>query len=74
VALTDDNVRNGRYTAWLYNRILKPQTGLSGLKLTFANSLRDQIKNTDAVAGGGLLNDASFKVQRYTDGGLVVPK
>ena len=74
VALTDDNVRNGKYTAWLYNRILKPQSGLAGLKLTFANALRDQIKNVDAPAGGGLFDDASFKVKRYTDGGLVVPK
>lgn len=74
VALTDENVRNGRYTAWLYNRILKPQTGLSGLKLTFANALRDRIKNFDAPSGGGLFDNASFKVQRSTDGGLVVPK
>lgn len=74
VALTDDNVRNGRYTAWLYNRILKPQTGLVGLKLTFANALRDRIKNFDAPSGGGLFDNATFKVQRSTDGGLVTPK
>lgn len=74
VELTDENVRNGKYTAWLYNRILKPQSGLTGLKLTFANALRDQIKNVDAPSGGGLFDDATFKVQRFTDGGLVVPK
>ena len=74
VALTNANVQNGRYTAWVYNRILKPQTGLVGFKLTFANALRDQIKNVDAPAGGGLFDDANFKVQRFTDGGLVVPK
>lgn len=73
VALNDANVRNGLYTAWLYNRILKPQTGLTGLKLTFANALRDRIKNTDAVAGGGLI-ESTVNVQRFTDGGLVVPK
>ncbi|MES2659595.1 MAG: hypothetical protein V4689_13340, partial [Verrucomicrobiota bacterium] len=74
VALTDDNVRTGKYTAWLYNRILKPQSGLTGLKLTFANALRDRVKNFDAPSGGGLFDDAAFKVQRSTDGGLVTPK
>ncbi|MES2705640.1 MAG: hypothetical protein V4726_03460 [Verrucomicrobiota bacterium] len=74
VELTDDNVRSGKYTAWLYNRILKPQSGLTGAKLTFANALRDQIKNVDAPSGGGLFDDASFKVFRSTDGGLVIPK
>ena len=74
VELTNENVRNGKYTAWLYNRIVKPQSGLSGLKATFADALRDQIKNVDAPSGGGLFDDASFKVQRFTDGGLVVPK
>ena len=74
VALTDDNVRSGKYTAWLYNRILKPQSGLTGLKLTFANALRDRVKNFDAPSGGGLFDNAAFKVQRSTDGGLVTPK
>lgn len=74
VELTDDNVRNGKYTAWLYNRILKPQSGLEGLKLQFADALRDQIRNVDATAGGGLFDDESFKVFRSTDGGLVTPK
>lgn len=74
VALTDANVRNGKYTAWLYNRILKPQSGLTGIKLTFADALRDRIKNFDAPSGGGLIDDTTFKVRRTTDGGLVVPK
>ncbi len=74
VELTDDNVRHGKYTAWLYNRIIKPQSGLTGLKLTFANALRDQIKNVDAPSGGGLFDDETFKVFRSTDGGLVTPK
>jgi len=73
VELTDANVKSGRYTAWLYNRILKP-SDLAGAKLTFANALRDQIKNVDATAGGGLFDDATFLVKRYTDGGLVYKK
>jgi hypothetical protein len=74
VALTNANVQNGSYTAWVYNRILKPQSGLTGNKLTFANALRDQIFNVDATSGGGLFNDINFKVKRSTDGGLVTPK
>lgn len=74
VDLTTANVQNGRYTAWLYNRILKPTSGLIGVKQTFANALRDRIKNFDAPSGGGIFNDADFKVRRNTDGGLVTPK
>lgn len=74
VALTSDNVRNGVYTAWLYNRILKPQTGLTGIPLAFANTLRDQVANVDAPAGGGLFHDATFKVRRSADGGIVRPR
>ncbi|MBU6302492.1 MAG: hypothetical protein KGS60_13135 [Verrucomicrobia bacterium] len=77
VELTNANVQNGTYTAWVYNRILKPQSGaanaLTGTKLTFANALRDQIRNTDA-ATSGLKDDASVFVKRSTDGGDVVPK
>ncbi len=74
VDLTDANVKNGRYTAWLYNRLLKPQSGLAGLKLTFADAIRDQLRSTDATSGGGLFNDASFTVERFTDGGIVTLK
>lgn len=74
VALTEANVKNGTYTAWLYNRILKPQSGLTGSKLTFANALRNQIRDFDATAGGGLIDDATVFVKRSTDGGDVVPK
>ena len=74
VPLTNANVRNGSYTAWLYNRLLKPQSGLSGIKLQFADALATQIATVDAVAGGGLIDDASVKVRRFADGGDVVPK
>ena len=74
VPLTTANLCNGKYTAWLYSRMDRRQSGLAGLPLTFANSLRDQIRNSDAVAGGNLKNDAGFFVMRSTDGGLVVPK
>lgn len=74
VPLTDDNVRTGRYTAWVYNRILKPTSLTTGFVFTFANDLRDRIRDFDAPAGGGIFNNAAFKVKRFTDGGLVVPK
>lgn len=74
VANTTENVKNGSYTGWLYNRILKPLTGLEGTKLTFADALRDQIAEVDAPSGGGIFNDETVQVQRFTDGGLVVPK
>ncbi len=77
VELTNDNVRSGRYTAWLYNRLIRrqaPDTILTGLKQTFAFALRDQIKTVDAPAGGGLFDDTTFKVRRTAEGGLVVPK
>lgn len=81
-SVNEDNVRTGRYTPWLYNRTLKregatPFTGTPAeqtLKNNFFNQLTTQIQTVDAVQGGGLLNNADFKVQRFTDGGLVVPK
>ncbi len=74
VALTTANVKNGTYSAWLYNRILKPQTGLSGTQLAFANALRDQVKGPDATAGGGFADDTSVFVQRTADGGPITTK
>lgn len=74
VPLTAANVKNGTYTAWLYNRLLKPQTGLGGLKLQFADALRDQIRTVDAVSGGGIIDDDTVKVRRFADGGFVIPK
>jgi hypothetical protein len=74
VANTSANVRSGRYTVWIYNRLLRSQTALTGVKLAFADALRDQIKNVDAPAGGGIFNDSSVLVERFTDGGLVLKK
>jgi hypothetical protein len=73
VPLTTANVQSGRYTAWLYNRLIR-DASLTGLKATFANALRDQIRTVDAVVGGGIIDDASFRVKRFTDGGIVVKK
>ncbi|MCE9586908.1 MAG: hypothetical protein K8R57_01165 [Verrucomicrobia bacterium] len=72
VELTTANVQSGRYTAWLYNRIIKP-SDLTGFKLAFANALVTRIKNTSATQGGGIL-ESSLNVQRFTDGGFVIKK
>jgi hypothetical protein len=72
VELTTANVQSGRYTAWLYNRIIKP-SDLTGFKLAFANALVTQIRNTSATQGGGIL-ESTLKVQRFTDGGFVIKK
>jgi hypothetical protein len=72
VELTTANVQSGRYTAWLYNRIIKP-SDLTGFKLAFANALVTQIRNTSATQGGGIL-ESTLNVQRFTDGGFVIKK
>jgi len=69
------NLKNGSYTPWLYNRIIKRSGELEddSVKATFFGELRDQILNYDAVAGGGILLDSALRVERYTDGGIVYP-
>ena len=71
VAYSEDNVRQGKYTAWVYSHLLFPSS-LAGIKKQFADALANQIKTVDAVAGGGILID-TVKVQRSSDGGNVTP-
>jgi hypothetical protein len=73
VDLTTANVQNGLYTAWLYNRLLRPQSGLVGLKATFATQLATQIKTVDATNGGGII-ESTLNVVRTADGGPVTPR
>lgn len=70
---TAANVKNGTYTAWLYNRLLRPQAGLEGIVGDFAEALRQRIATADASQGGGIIIDASVQVERSTDGGQVIP-
>lgn len=78
VELTTDNVKKGIYTAWPYNRLIRPQGGVVGtdaaFKDDFADELRDQIAEVDAPAGGGIIDDATVKVKRDADGGAVIKK
>jgi hypothetical protein len=74
------NIQNGLYTAWIYNRLLKRQgvganaftgtTAEKNLKNDFFNALYNQILNTDATNGGGILLN-TLRVERTTDGGSV---
>jgi len=83
VAYSTANIQNGLYTPWIYNRLLRRVgsgaaafTGTpdeKNLKAAFYTALRDQIKNTDALVGGGIQLDSNFKVGRSTDGGAVYP-
>lgn len=74
VPLTTANVKNGSYTMWLYNRILKPQSLTSGAVYEFANALRDRIANFDAPAGGGIIDDTTVRIRRRADGGPITGK
>jgi hypothetical protein len=66
-----ENVREGRYSFWVYSHLLYRST-LSGTPRTFADALANQIKTVDAVAGGGILID-TVKVQRFSEGGNITP-
>lgn len=66
-----DNVREGRYTSWVYSHLLY-RSSLAGTKRLFADALALQIKTVDAVAGGGILID-TVKVQRFSEGGNITP-
>ncbi|MFA7344638.1 MAG: hypothetical protein WC003_10060 [Terrimicrobiaceae bacterium] len=76
VAYSADAVRNGYYTAWVYNRILarSDNVGLEDATTSlFHDQLRDEILNTTATENGGILL-GTLNVERFADGGLVTPK
>lgn len=77
VPYTAGAVRQGRYTAWVYNNLLRPSTGIASAPAdSFATSLEAEILNTTATANGGLrINDPAnpFDVERILDGGPVTP-
>lgn len=59
---------NGSYTFWGYEYIMW-RASLSGDKLTFGNALKTQIHDVDYFTAG--LSEASMRVTRTTDGGVV---
>lgn len=78
---TPENVKSGRYTLWIYNRILTPLDGVTPLgtdpsptfRADFVTALANRIKIDVATQQGIALSDAALKVHRTEDGGLIVP-
>lgn len=78
---TPENVKSGRYTLWIYNRILTPIDGVAAVsgdpsptfRADFVTALANRIKIDVATQQGIALDDAALKVHRTADGGLVIP-
>jgi hypothetical protein len=69
--LLPNNVRNGFYTFWSYERILWGNAVTSSAdKLNVANKVKTQITTVDFFASG-LANNAAMKVSRGADGGTI---
>jgi hypothetical protein len=67
-----DNVRQGKYTFWLYEHVMY-KSSFTGFKKTFADAVATRLKNVDGAVAGILINEATFKVSRTKDGGPVTP-
>jgi hypothetical protein len=78
---TVENVKSGRYTVWLYNRILTPLAGVAAkpndpspnFRAEFVNALAARIKIDVATQQGIALDDPDLKVHRTEDGGSIIP-
>lgn len=78
---TPENVKSGRYTLWIYNRILTPTAGVAGktgdpsptYRADFVTALANRIKIDVATQQGIALDDPNLKVHRTEDGGTVIP-
>ncbi len=78
---TADNVKSGRYTLWLYNRIVTPLAGVAQrngdpsptFRAGFVSALSARIKIDVATQQGIALSDSALKVHRLEDGGPVRP-
>jgi hypothetical protein len=65
-----DNVRQGKYTAWLYEHVMTPP-GISGIQAQFATALTNRIRDFDAGVAGIFLD--TMKASRTGEGQLVTP-
>ncbi len=78
---TPENVKSGKYTLWIYNRILTPLSGVAGkvgdpspsFRANFVTALTNRIKIDVASQQGIALDDPDLKVHRTQDGGPVIP-
>jgi hypothetical protein len=70
VDFTEEAVREGAYTFWGYEHLMY-KSGLSGVKLTFANGLENAVKNVTSVTPNVRLS--TMQVSRAGDGADVFP-
>lgn len=70
VTYSEDNIRNGKYTFWLYTHLMH-RSSLAGTAKDFADALVVQIRDVDTVVAGIL--KSTMKVSRQAEGGLVTP-
>lgn len=64
------NVEEGKYTFWGYEHLDYKST-LGGVKRTFADALRDQIKTSTSATLSPNVALSDMQVQRFADGGPV---
>ncbi|TAE92505.1 MAG: hypothetical protein EAZ81_02625 [Verrucomicrobia bacterium] len=78
---TPENVKNGSYTLWLYNRVVIPESGVAAragdpspsFRANFVQALINRIKIDVGSQQGIRLDDTNLKVFRTEDGGTVFP-
>ncbi len=66
------SIWSGAYTLWGYELFLKRASLTTGDKFTFFNNLADRIHDVDFFYAG--LSEASLRVSRSEDGGIVTSK
>jgi hypothetical protein len=70
VSFSVSAIQQGQYTFWGYEHLMH-LSSLSGVALTVANALANEISTTDATQSGIL--SSTMAVSRSTDGGVVFP-
>lgn len=65
-------VTNGAYTLWSWERLFyNPYTGVTGDKLTIANTIKSDLNVTTNIGNAGITVAAMSAVQRTNDGDIV---
>lgn len=72
VTYSQDAVREGQYTAWLYTRVIY-DPDLEGLPRDVADAIANEVINTTGSTGGGILLN-TLQVRRNAEGALVTAK
>ena len=70
VPYSDENVRQGKYTFWVYEHLFYRQA-TTGTQKSFGDALANQIKTVDASVAGIFLS--GMKVSRQFEGSLITP-